>query len=154
MKKVMFVCSSGGHLTEMLKLESLFKEYKYLLVTEKTKTTESLKENYKVKYLKYGSRYYLFKYIFVVLFNVLKSIGLLIFFNPKVVVTTGAHTGGIVCFIAKLLFKKVIYIESMAKVNSLSVTGKVMYIVADKFYVQWEELEKKYKKAEYIGRMI
>lgn len=154
MQKVIFVSSSGGHLTELLKLQSLFKNYDYLLVTEKTKVTEKLNEQYKVSFMRYGSREYIFQYIFVFLYNVIKSIVLMITFNPKIVVTTGAHTGGITCFVAKLFFKKVIYIESMAKVSTLSMTGKLMYLVADKFYVQWEELEKKYPKAEYLGRLI
>lgn len=154
MEKVIFASSSGGHLTELLKLQSLFKNYDYLLVTEKTKITEKLNDQYNVSYMKYGSREYIFQYIFVFLYNVFKSIFLMIIFNPKVVVTTGAHTGGIICFIAKLFFKKIIYIESMAKVSTLSVTGKIMYPIADKFYVQWEELEGKYPKAEYLGRLI
>lgn len=154
MKKVMFVSSSGGHLSELLKLQSLFKTYDYMIVTEETQTTNKLKEKYNVKYLKYGSRQYIFSYFFIFIYNLLKSIGLVLMFNPRVIVTTGAHTGGIVCFIAKLFGKKVVYIESMAKVNTLSMTGKFMYLFADKFFVQWEELEEKYKKAEYLGRLI
>lgn len=154
MKKVMFVSSSGGHLTELLKLQPLFDKYDYMIVTEETQTTKTLKNKYNINYMKYGSRQYIFSYIFIFLFNIFKSIQLLIKFNPKVVVTTGAHTGGILCFIAKLTGKKVIYIESLAKVNSLSLTGKMLYFIVDKFFVQWEELEKKYKKAEYLGRLI
>ncbi len=154
MKKVMFVSSSGGHLKELLKLQSLFVNYNYMIVTEETKTTKSLSEKYNVRYMKYGSRQYIFSYIFIFIFNIITAIDLLITYNPKIVVTTGAHTGGIVCFFAKLFGKKVIYIESLAKVNTLSMTGKLMYLIADKFYVQWEELENKYKKAEYLGRLI
>ena len=47
MKKVVFASSSGGHLSEILKLESLFNEYDYLLVTEKTDVTEKMKEKYR-----------------------------------------------------------------------------------------------------------
>jgi UDP-N-acetylglucosamine:LPS N-acetylglucosamine transferase len=154
MKKVMFVSSSGGHLKELLKLQSLFTNYDYMLVTEETKTTNKLGERYNVKYMKYGSRQYIFSYFFIFIFNLIRSIGLIISFNPKIVVTTGAHTGGIVCFIAKLFGKKIIYIESLAKVKTLSMTGKFVYLFADKFYVQWEELAEKYKKAEYLGRLI
>lgn len=154
MKKVMFVCSSGGHLEEMLKLESIFDKYDYVLVTEKTDITCKMKNKYKIEYLKYASRLNLFKYILVSICNVIKSIYLLLKFNPKVVITTGANTGGIVCFFGKVLFKKVIYIESLAKVKDLSSTGKIVYKFADKFYVQWEELSNKYSKAEYIGRLI
>lgn len=153
-KSVMFVSSAGGHLGELLKLEALFNKYNYLLVTEKTDTTLDLSKKYNVEYMAYGSRQYFFKYIFVFLFNVLKSIFLVIKYKPKTVVTTGAHTGGIVCIIGKVFGAKIIYIESLAKVNDLSITGRNVYRFADKFYVQWETLANKYSKAEYIGRLI
>lgn len=154
MKKVIFVSSSGGHLTELLRLDKLFKEYEYLLVTEKTDITDKLKDKYNVDFLKYGSRHYFFKYIYVFTYNIFKSIKIIMKFKPNTIVTTGAHTGGIMCYIAKLFGAKIIYIESLAKTKSLSVTGKSVYLFADKFYVQWEELTKKYKKAEYLGRLI
>lgn len=47
--------------------------------------------------------------------------------------------------------KKVIYIESFAKINSPTLTGRVMYKFADIFYVQWPEMLKVYPKAKYIG---
>lgn len=153
-KKVIFASSSGGHLEELLRLEPLFNKYDYLVVTEKTPTTEKMKNDYNMSYMIYGSRKYLFKYIFVFLFNVLKSIYLILNFNPNTIVSTGAHTGGIVCFIGKIFRKKIIYIETLAKVKTLSMTGEKMYKIADKFYVQWEELIQKYPKAEYIGRLI
>ena len=58
------------------------------------------------------------------------------------------------CFNSKLLGKKVIYIESLAKVNTLSTTGKMVYSFANKFYVHWENLSIKYKKAVYFGRLM
>ena len=154
MKKVIFVSSSGGHLTELLRLDKLFKEYEYLLVTEKTDITDKLKDKYNIDFLKYGSRHYFFKYIYVFTYNIFKSIKIIMKFKPNTIVTTGAHTGGIMCYIAKIFGAKVIYIESLAKTKSLSVTGKSVYLFADKFYVQWEDLTKKYKKAEYLGRLI
>ena len=42
MKKVLFISSTGGHLSEMMMLESLFKKYDYHIITEKTDTTKSL----------------------------------------------------------------------------------------------------------------
>lgn len=156
MKKVIFTSSSGGHLTELLKLEKLFNEYEYLLVTEKTDVTEKLKDKYNIDYLMYGSRFYMLKYIFVVIYNIIKCIGIVLSFKPDTVVTTGAHTGGILCYVAKILRPKtkIIYIESLAKVNSLSMTGKNVYKIADKFYVQWRGLTEIYDKAEYIGRLM
>lgn len=156
MKKVIFASSSGGHLTELLKLEKLFNEYEYLLVTEKTEVTEKLINKYNIEYLKYGSRFYFLKYIFVFLYNIFKCISIIIKFKPDTVITTGAHTGGILCYVAKILRPKtkIIYIESLAKTKSLSMTGKNVYKIADKFYVQWQSLANMYERAEYIGRLM
>lgn len=47
--------------------------------------------------------------------------------------------------------KKLIYIESFAKVTSPTETGKLLYKFADRFYVQWESMLKFYPKAKYLG---
>lgn len=154
MKKVIFTSSAGGHFAELMCLEKLFDEYEYLIVTEKTESVLKLKEKYNIEFLKYGSRFYPFKYIFVLIYNIIKSIKIILRFKPDTVVSTGAHTGGIVCYIAKIFGAKIIYIESLAKTKMLSITGKNLYKKADVFFVQWEGLQEKYPKARYIGRLM
>lgn len=154
MKKVIFAASSGGHLTEILKLEELFKEYNYLLVTEKTDLTKDLKDKYNIKYVKYGPCKNKIKYVWTIICNLLKAIGIVIKFRPDTVISTGAQIGGFFCYIGKFFGAKVIYIESLAKIKDLSGTGNNVYKIADKFYVQWEGLAEQYEKAEYLGRLI
>ena len=72
-------------------------------------------------------------------------------FKPDVVVTTGAHTCVAMCYIAKLFRKKVIYIESFARRDSKSLSGKIIYPISNLFIVQWEEMLKFYPKAKYFG---
>lgn len=154
MKKVIFAASSGGHVTEILKLEELFKEYEYLLITEKTDVTENLNNKYNVEFLRYGPNKNIFKYFYSIICNLIRCIKIVSKFRPDTVISTGAQIGGFVCFIGKLYGAKIIYIESLAKTQTLSKTGKNVYKIADKFYVQWKSLEKKYDKAEYLGRLI
>lgn len=154
MKKVIFAASSGGHITEILKLEELFQEYDYLLVTEETEVTAKLKQKYKTEYLIYGPNKNIFKYIVNIILNLYKCIQIVRKFKPDTIVSTGAQIGGFMCYIGKIFGAKVIYIESLAKTQTLSKTGKNIYRIADKFYVQWETLAKKYEKAEYLGRLI
>ena len=73
--------------------------------------------------------------------------------NPNVIVTTGANTAAAMCCLGKLFGKKVIYIESFAKNNSPTITGKMIYKLHayTKFVVQWESMLKYYPKAEYWG---
>ena len=154
MKKVIFAASSGGHLTELLKVQELFKEYDYLLVTEMTDVTRDLKDKYNIKYVDYGPNKNKIKYWWTIFKNLAKAIGIVAKFRPDSVVSTGAQVGGFFCYIGKFFGAKVIYIETMAKIKELSGTGHNVYKIADKFYVQWKSLEEKYEKAEYIGRLI
>ncbi len=151
MKKVMFVSSTGGHLSELLKLEPLFKEFDYHLVTEKTKSNISLKEKYKVSYLVYGTKKQLFSYIFKFAFNILKSFYLFLKYQPDYVVTTGTHTAVPLCYIAHLFKRKVIFIETFANAKSQTQAGKMIYPIADLFIVQWESMLEFYPNAIYGG---
>ena len=152
MKKVLFISSTGGHLNELLQLSKTFKKYDSYLITEKTKSTIQLKEKYgkKLNFLKYGSKSHL-SYVYIFPWNCLKSLYYFITIRPDVIVTTGAHTGVIMCYIAKLFRKKIIYIETFANIHTKSVSGKLVYPIADVFVVQWKSMLKLYPKATYGG---
>jgi beta-1,4-N-acetylglucosaminyltransferase len=46
---------------------------------------------------------------------------------------------------------KIIYVESFCRVKKLSLSGKLLYYIADKFIVQWPGLLVPYPRAEYLG---
>ena len=150
-KKVMFICSVGGHLTQMFQMKKIFNEYDYVLITEKTDVTKEMKDKYNIEYLVYGSRNYLFSYIFKFSFNIIKSLFLFIKYRPKTIITTGTHTAVPMCYIGKLFRRKIIYIESFAKRTSPTLSGKMVYPIADIFIVQWESMLSIYPKAKYFG---
>ena len=153
MKKVLFISSTGGHLTELLELKKMFKKYDYRIITEKTKSTEDLKTIYpgKVYYLPYGTKHNKLKYPFILLLNCFISLFYFIKFRPNVIVTTGAHTAGPMCCIGKILGAKIVYIETFANIKTKTVTGRLVYLFADLFIVQWESMLKLYPKAVYGG---
>ncbi|KAI8376270.1 oligosaccharide biosynthesis protein Alg14 like-domain-containing protein [Radiomyces spectabilis] len=49
---------------------------------------------------------------------------------------------------------QIIYVESFARVHTLSLTGKILYYFADEFIVQWPQLSQRYKRAKYTGILI
>lgn len=149
-KRVMFISSVGGHLTQMLELKNIFNDYNYVLVTEKTEVTKDLKEKYNTEYLVYGSRQYLISYIFKFTYNILKSLILFLKYRPQVIITTGTHTAVPMCYIGWLFGKKIIFIESYAKNSSRTLSGKLVYPIATTFIVQWESMKKYYPKAKYF----
>ena len=151
-KRVLFISSTGGHLDELLQLKILFKKYNSYIITEKTKSTISLKDSYSnVNYLAFGTKDHLFSYIFKFIYNFIKTIILFIKIRPSVIVTTGTHTAVPMCYIGKLFFRKVIYIETIANSKTKTLSGKLVYPIADTFIVQWESMLKLYPKAIYGG---
>ncbi len=153
MKKVMFISSTGGHLSELLQLKPLFTKYDSYLVTEKTKSNMYLRKKYpgKTYFLVYGTKSHLFSYIFKFIYNIFKSLVLMIKINPDVVVTTGTHTAVPMCYIAKLFHKKVIFIETFANSRTKTKAGSMVYPIADVFIVQWESMLELYPKAVFGG---
>lgn len=153
MKKVLFISSTGGHLSEMMQLSKMFDKYDYHIITEYTESTKNLKNKHKgrVDYLVFGTKDHLFSYIFKFGFNILKSFYLFFKVRPKYVISTGTHTAVPMCYIAKLFGAKIIFIETFANSTTKTLSGKLIYPIANLFIVQWESMLKLYPKAKLGG---
>ena len=155
MKKVVFISSTGGHLRELMKLEPLFKNYDFTIITEKDRTTEFLEDNYKnrVYYVPYSTRSKIASYFFRYLFVIIKSLYLFLKIKPDVIVSTGTHTAVPICYFGKLFRKKIIYIETYANITKKTLSGKMVYPISDLFIVQWEKMKELYPRAKYIDNL-
>lgn len=153
MKKVLFIASTGGHLNELMQLKPMFKKYDYHIITEKDKSTVSLKDDYgkKIDYLVFGTKDHMLTYPFKFIYNCFKSLVLYIKIRPKYIITTGTHTAVPICYIGKLFRSKIIFIETFANINTKTLSGKLIYPIANLFIVQWESMLKLYPKAIYGG---
>ena len=149
MKKILFISSTGGHLSEMMQLKSMFKKYDYYIVTEKTKSNLDLRKKYKnrVSYLVYGTKDHMITYPFKLLYNCFKSAFLYFKLHPDYIITTGVHTAGPMCLLGKIFGSRVIYIETFANMTSKTATGRLLYPFADRFIVQWSSMKDFYPKA-------
>lgn len=153
MKKVLFIASTGGHLNELMQLKPMFKKCNSYIITEKDKSTICLKEQYakKISYLIYGTKDHKFSYIFKFTANCFKSLFYYIKIRPKVIITTGTHTAVPICYIGKLFGSKIIFIETFANRTTKTLSGKLVYPIANLFVVQWEEMLNLYPKAVLGG---
>lgn len=150
--KVAFVASSGGHLEEISKLKGIEKKYNSFLITEKSGF--EIKNFCDKKYYvpKMDRRQVLFFPKFIWLF--IRAIHILAKEKPDFVITTGALIAYPFCVVGKLFGIKVIYIESFARVNNPSLTGRLVYNMADLFMVQWEDMLENYPKSMLGGEMF
>lgn len=147
--KICFIASSGGHLEQIMMLKPLMKKYESFVVTERTNYSVSDKD-IPFYYLNQVNRKEL-SCIFFMFVNFFKSINIFLREKPDMIISTGALATIPMSLICKLFRKKVIFIESFAKINSPTITGKLMYKIADQFYVQWESMKEIYPNAIYEG---
>lgn len=143
--KLCMVSSSGGHYEQLRMLKPLGEKHCLFWVTEKTDYASPADYYLRQTGLKD------WKFPFKMLGNLATSLSIWHREKPDVVITTGTMVALPLCFIAKLRRKKVIYIESFARVYDGTRTGKLMYKYADLFIYQWETLEKIYPKGVFGG---
>lgn len=148
-KKICFAASSGGHYEQLLMLKPLMEKYDSFIITEQTDYSTEVKgeKTYVLKQVNRNEKSLIPRMIY----NSLISLKIFIKEKPDVVICTGVLAMIPICLICKMSGKKLIYIESFAKVTSPTLSGKLLYKYADQFYVQWESMLKIYPKAIYKG---
>lgn len=148
--KLALICSSGGHLVELLPVGNALKEYNKFWVTFFSEITKKTLIGEKF-YFVVDPRRNLLR--FLILF--LQSLIIFLKEKPDVVITTGAGVAIPFCIISKFFGKKVIFIESLCRTKSPSLTGRILYYFSDLFFVQWESNLKFYgKKAKFVGTLF
>lgn len=148
-KKLCFVASSGGHYEQLLMLKPLMDKYECFIITEET-LYETKIDGKKMYYLKQVNRKEN-RFVFRMLQNTVRSLKIFLKEKPDIVICTGVLATIPFCLISKIAGKKLIFIESFAKVTSGTQTGKLLYHFADQFYVQWEPMLEIYPNATYLG---
>ena len=147
--KICFAASSGGHFEQLLMLKPLMKIYDSFILTEKTLYKTNVKDTrtYYVLQVNRKEKTFPFKMLWIAM----QSLWLFIKERPDVVICTGVLAMIPMCLSMKMFGKKLIYIESFAKVTSPTLTGKLLYKYADQFYVQWESMKEFYPDALCLG---
>ena len=141
--KICFAASSGGHFEQLMMLKPLMDKYDSFIITERTsyKADSGKEKIYYINQVNRKERSFLWN----------MTVNLYFKEKPDAVICTGVLAMIPMCMIAKLMGKKLIYIESFAKVTTGTQTGRLMYKFADRFYVQWEQMLSVYPKAIYLG---
>jgi beta-1,4-N-acetylglucosaminyltransferase len=147
--KIALVCSAGGHLTQIQKIftKEVLGENEYLLVTERNPKSEKIENAVLLDYLKLDP-----------IKNFFATIKLFKLFRKekiKMVITTGADIGVAAMLAGKLLRIKTVFIETVIRVKTPTLTGRMAYPFCDVFLVQHKGLEKMIgKRAVYKGGIL
>jgi hypothetical protein len=74
------------------------------------------------------------------LIGILPILRMVIRARPHVAISTGAAPGVVALFVAKLMGAQTIWIDSIANVERLSLSGRLACVFSDVCLVQWEAL--------------
>jgi len=148
--KICIACSAGGHLTEVLQLAGAYRKYDHFFLTARRRDTEDLAKKDRVVFLTDPGRNLL-----RLVKNAFQSLSVIRKERPDVILSTGAGLAIPACYFAKMMGKKVIFIDSICRIERPSLSGRLAYPIASLFLVQWKGMMAKYgKKAQYWGSVI
>jgi len=88
------------------------------------------------------------------LFTLVLSIFYLLLFRPRIIISCGTGLTVPIFYAARALRVKTVFIESMSRVESLSMTGRMLRGKTDLFVVQWPELAARTPGATYGGQLL
>lgn len=147
--KICFISSAGGHFEQLKQLKAVKEKYDSFYMVTRTKATEKMKDK---RYIIINlERRNPLVFLLSLTAMTLQQAFILLKERPDVIITTGAGVVIPTCLMAKMMRRKVIYIESFARVNTPNKTGVFVYKFADLFIIQWEELRDYYPNAIYGG---
>jgi len=146
-KTLCLVCSHGGHLSEMLQLAEAFEGHELVYFSYDAETTRALPQATLVPNRPLSPVEFVL--------NLNRANRMLSECEPQSVISTGAEIAIPVFLVAKLRGIPCAYVECGAQFSTPSLTGRLLYHLADRFYVQWPELLRAYgSRAQYMGSLI
>ena len=148
--KVCLVGSSGGHLTHLYMLKPFWQDKERLWVTFDKEDARSLLKDEKMYPCYYPSN----RSIKAFIINTFRAFKILKKERPDLIISSGAAVAVPFFYVGKLFGARLIYIEVYDRIDTSSLTGRLVYPVADKFIIQWEELKKVYPKAINLGSIF
>ena len=131
-------------------LKSFWKDKDRFWVTFDKEDARSLLRDEKMYPCYYPSN----RSIKALIINTCIAIKLLMKERPDLIISSGAAVAVPFFYLGKLFGARLIYVEVFDRINTSSLTGKLVYPVADRFIVQWEELKKVYPKAINLGSIF
>ncbi|MEK4974590.1 PssD/Cps14F family polysaccharide biosynthesis glycosyltransferase [Niallia sp. FSL R7-0648] len=145
--KVCLVGSSGGHLTHLHMLKPFWENEERFWVTFDKSDAKSILKNEKM----YPCYYPTNRNVKNTIRNTILAFKILKKERPDIIISSGAAVAVPFFYLGKLFGCKTVYIEVFDRIDSPTLTGKLVYPVSDKFIVQWEEMKKVYPKAINLG---
>ncbi len=146
--KICIVSSCGGHLTEVRCLKPAYEPYEHFYVLNDTVKLPEDMQN-RTFFIAHSERDWKF------ILNLWEAYKILRHEKPDVLLSTGAGPAVPFAIVGRLFFgMRIVFVETITRIESPSLTGKIMYRLAHVFFYQWKALGRCFPKARYGGPLI
>jgi UDP-N-acetylglucosamine:LPS N-acetylglucosamine transferase len=148
--QVLLVCSSGGHLLQLLALQPAWAGFSHLWVTSDRSDARSLLAGEPIEYAYWPTSRNIknfFRNAWLA-WRVVRET------RPQAVLTTGAATAVPFAWIARIHGARVVYVESLTRIHRPSLSCRLIAPIAARMYVQWPELVESVRGARYAGTVL
>jgi UDP-N-acetylglucosamine:LPS N-acetylglucosamine transferase len=155
----LIVLGDGGHTAEIVRLVDLLGpgyRYSYLVTTADRVSESKITIQGPVHFITRprAKDEKLWRVVGHLIRSLWQAARLLRQIRPDVVLGSGPSVMVPVALLGKLFGARVIFVETGSRVTELSLTGRIMLPIADLFFVQWEQLQKRYPQAIFAGRLL
>ena len=147
---ILLVCSSGGHLQQMLALEPAWGPYSHVWVTFDKSDARSLLRDERVVFAHWPTNRSLKNLLrnLVVAWRTLRVV------RPRILLTTGAGVAVPFAWLARLRGVRIVYVESFTRIDGPSLTCRLVAPIAHRVYAQWPELTEVVPRSRYAGNVF
>jgi beta-1,4-N-acetylglucosaminyltransferase len=147
---VLCICSSGGHLLQLLALRPAWERFDRLWVVFDKSDTRSLLDGERVVHA-YGPTNRSLRNL---LRNAVLAVRTLRAQRPAAILTTGAGVAVPFAWIGRLYGVPTVYVESFTRIEELSLSARLISPVASRLYVQWPELAARAPRLHFAGNLF
>lgn len=148
--KIALVGSSGGHLLQLLVLEQWWSQHDRFWVTFKKEDAISALAGERTYWCHHPTN----RNVANLLRNTLLALRILAVERPDVIISSGAAVAVPFFYLGKLFGARTVFLEVYDRIDSATLTGRIVYPVADKVLVQWMEQKLHFPKADYVGELL
>jgi UDP-N-acetylglucosamine:LPS N-acetylglucosamine transferase len=146
--KVCIVSSCGGHLTEVRALKPAYDRYEHFYVLNDRALLPADMQG-RTCFITHAERDWR------VLANLWEAYRILRRERPSVILSTGAGPAVPFALVGRLLFgTRVVFVETITRVERPSMTGRIMYHLAHDFFFQWEGLRRFFPRGRHGGALL
>jgi UDP-N-acetylglucosamine:LPS N-acetylglucosamine transferase len=145
----MLVCNPGGHLMQMFALKGAWEDLPHVWVTLRSADTEALLLGEPTVFAHGPTS----RSVKNMLRNLRFAVAVLRRHHPDVLLSTGGGLSVPLFMVGKLTGARLIYVESLTRVDRPSLSGMLVYFFVDRFFVQWPEAATR-SRMEFVGHLL